>query len=129
MHEAANVLASFFEVEKHVADTLAGAVIGVATAAARVVDWKVQRIEQLGRIGTGPRGEQRRMLEQPHELACGAVADRRGPLVHERERFLVRHGRLTDAPLYIVWQLHASREMASALITGKGDCVGAQTPA
>ena len=80
MDEAADVLPALFEVEHHIADALAGAVIGVAAAAAGLVDREIQRIEQLGRVGAGAGGEQRRMLEQPDAFARGAVADRRGAL-------------------------------------------------
>ena len=42
MDEAADVLPALFEVEHHIADALAGAVIGVAAAAAGLVDREVR---------------------------------------------------------------------------------------
>ena len=73
--EAADVLPPPFEVEHHVADPLAGPVIGVATAASRLVDGESLRIGELGRIRAGAGGEQRRVLEQPHTFARAALAD------------------------------------------------------
>ena len=58
MDEAADVLSAFFEVEHHIADALARAVIGVAAAATGFVDREAERIEELGRVGAGAGGEQ-----------------------------------------------------------------------
>ena len=69
MDEAADVLPALFEVEHHVADPLARAVIGVAAAAAGFVDRKAERIAELGGVGAGAGGEQGRVLEQPDALA------------------------------------------------------------
>ena len=102
MDEAADVLPALFEVEHHIADALAGAVIGVAAAAAASKTGKSERIDQLGRVGAGPGGEQRRMLEQPDAFARAAVADRGGALLHEGERLLVGHRRFADAPFDVV---------------------------
>ena len=60
------------------------------------------RVEQLGRIGAGAGGEQRRVLEQPHAFARAAGADRCGALFHEHERFLIRHGVVARPPFDLV---------------------------
>ena len=65
MDEAADVFAALFEVEHDVADALAGAVIGIAPAAAGIEHRQAERVDELGRVGAGARGEQRRVLEQP----------------------------------------------------------------
>ena len=91
MDQPADVAAAAFEVEHQIADPLAGAVIGVAAAAAGLVDREAGRIEQLGRVGAGAGGEQGRMLEQPDAFARVAGADRGGALFHECERLLVGH--------------------------------------
>ena len=67
MDEAADVLPAFFEVEHHIADALAGAVIGVASATAGFVDREIERIGELGGVGAGAGREQ----------AAGARAARR----------------------------------------------------
>ena len=72
MDEAADVLPALFEVEHHIADPLAGPVIGVAAAAAGLVHREILRVEQLGGIGAGAGGEQGRVLEQPDAFARGA---------------------------------------------------------
>ena len=70
----------------HIADALAGPVIGVAPAAPGRVDREALRIEQLGRVGAGAGGVERRMLEQPDQLARLAGADRRGARLHLGQR-------------------------------------------
>ena len=108
------------EVEHQIADALARAVIGVAAAAAGLVDREAERIEQLGRVGAGAGGEQGRMLEQPDAFARRAGADRRGALLHEGERLRVRHERVADPPLDVVGS-STSRDGAARL-RGKRDC-------
>ena len=70
----------------NLADALARAVIGVAAAAARRVDGESIGVEKLRRVGAGARGVERRMLEQPDQLALGARANRLCPRLHRGER-------------------------------------------
>ena len=111
MDETADVAAAPFEVEHQVADPLAGAMIGVAAAAACLVDREAQRIEQLGGVGAGAGSEQGRMLEQPDAFRSLAGADRGGALFHECERLPVVHEAVANAPFDVVVTLH-TREMA-----------------
>src|SRR3954469_21169370 len=48
------------------------------------------------------------MLEEPDAFARCAVADRRGALVHERERLLIRHRRVANPPFDFVCGCHAA---------------------
>jgi hypothetical protein len=75
MDETANVTPALRQVEQHVGDPLARSVIGVTSAAAGFDDFET-RVEQLGRGCAGSRGIDRRMLEQPDELARFARRDR-----------------------------------------------------
>ena len=70
MDEAADITAAPFKIEHHIADALAGAVIGVATSAAGLEYRKALRIGELGRVRAGAGGEQWRMLEQPDAFAA-----------------------------------------------------------
>ena len=102
------------EVEHHIADALARAVIGVAPAAPGLVDREAERVDQLGRVGAGAGGEQGRMFEQPDAFARGAGADRRGALLHEGERLGIGHGPVADPPFDFARIVHWPREMAPA---------------
>ena len=73
----------------HIGDALARPVIGVLPAAAGLEHRQPVRIEQVGGVRAGPGGVERRMLEQPHQLWRGAVADRRDPPLHFRDGLLV----------------------------------------
>ena len=77
MNEAADVLSALVEVEHDIADPLPRPVVGVTAAAAGLEHRKAERIDELGRVGAGPGGEQRRVLEQPH--AFGARSRRESP--------------------------------------------------
>ncbi len=78
--QPAHVAAPAIEVQHEVADALAGAVIGVAAAAARIVNREARRVEQLCRIGAGASGEERRMLEQPDAFVGRPCMNRGGAL-------------------------------------------------
>src|SRR5439155_21150548 len=69
MDEAADILAALLQVEHNVANALAGTMIGIASAAPGNIDRKALRIGQLGRVRAGACGVERRMLQQPYELA------------------------------------------------------------
>ena len=59
-----------------IADPLTRAVIGVAATAPGIEHVEALGIEQFGGVGAGPGSEQRRVLEQPDQLACIVLADR-----------------------------------------------------
>jgi len=118
MDEAANVLAAAGEVEGQVADPLARPVIGVPPAAAGVEHGKALRVEQLGRVGAGPSGEQGWVFEQPDPLGQIAGLHRRRAGFHVGQRRLVRHQRLADLPLDAFDQLHGV-PMRRALAKGQ----------
>ena len=85
------------EIEHEIADPLARPVIGVAPAAPGRDDGKA-RVEQVGGVGAGAGGVDRRVFEQPDQLARAARRDRRGARLHlgERLRIVGRAG--VDAP-------------------------------
>ena len=97
----AHVRAPRLEVEQHVGDALAGAVVGVAAAAAARVHRQARRLEQLVGAGAGSGGIQRRVLEQPHQLAGAALADRGHALLHPGDGSGVGDGARAGAPLGI----------------------------
>ena len=98
---APHVAPAFVQVELDIADPLTGAVIGVAPAAPGLVDGKA-RIDQLGRIGAGAGGVERRVLEQPDPLARRPRPDRFRARVHVRQcRFVIGQAR-RDLPFDIV---------------------------
>lgn len=123
--EAANVLAALFKVENYISDTLARTVVGVATAATGVIDRELLRIEKLGRVRAGARGEHRRMLEQPDAFPCFASADRGRALLHERERFAIGHEFVANSPLDIRPDFVHEAQMASAQAKSKRRCANA----
>ena len=97
--EAAQVRAAALEVEHHIDHPLAGPVIGELAAAPGRVH-REACLDQLGGLGAGAGGVERRMLDQPDELARSAVGDRRGAGLHDRERGLVGGEPLADLPLH-----------------------------
>ena len=87
------------EVEHHIGDALAWAVIGVLPAAAAAIDRQALRIEQVFGPCAGAGGVERRVLQQPHQLGRGAGADRRDALLHRGDCFVIRHRPVAAAPL------------------------------
>jgi hypothetical protein len=67
-HEAADIGTASLEVEHHISDALAGAVIGELPAPPCCVDWEARR-DQIAGLGARSRSIERRMLEEPDELA------------------------------------------------------------
>jgi hypothetical protein len=92
MDEAAYVLPAFGEVQQHIADTLTGAVVGVAPAAAGLHHLE-PRVEQFFGGGARPRGVDRRVIEQPQQLARGSLGN--GPVarLHFGQSLAIGHGR------------------------------------
>ena len=82
---SAHVAPALCQVELDITDPLAGSVIGITPAAARVINGKA-RIEQFGGIGAGSRGVERRMFEQPDAFAAVASVDRGGARLHIGQR-------------------------------------------
>ena len=77
----AHVGLAALQVDHHVGDPLAGAVIGELAAAAGLEHRKA-RVVQVLRFRAGAAGVERRMLEQPHQFRRAAGGDRGGALLH-----------------------------------------------
>ena len=96
-HVAPHVGRAALQVEHQVDHALARPVIGELPAAADLVD-REARIDQVGRVGAGAGGVERRVLEQPHQLGRAAVRDRGGARIHRGERHVVRHEAVAHPP-------------------------------
>src|SRR5262249_49317834 len=96
---AAHIAIAGREIEQYIGDELTGSVIGVAATAAGPVHRQVGCVEQVFRPRAGPRCVKRGVLEQPDELGCGTLADRRDPCIHLLDRALVINGIPVDPPL------------------------------
>ena len=69
-HEGAHVLAPPLEVEHDIGDALAGPVIGVFAAAPGLVDRQPVGLDQVRGSRAGAGRVERRVLDQPHQLAA-----------------------------------------------------------
>lgn len=99
--KAAHVAAAAIEVELDIADALPRPVIRIAPAASGPVHRKAGD-EQLGRVGTGARGIERRMFDQPDAFGGGTRPDGLGAAFHVGDRrFIVCKAR-SDFPLNAV---------------------------
>ena len=95
--EAAHVRRAALEIEHDIADPLAGAVIGELAAASGGVDRKA-RVDQLLRPRRGAGGVERRVLEEPDQLARFAARDCFDARVHGGERSVVADAFVAHAP-------------------------------
>ena len=86
------------EVEHHVDDPLAGAVIGKPTSTARVIHRKPCGIDEVGILRPGSGGVDGRVLQEPDELARTSFADGRRPALHRVEGERVVDQALADRP-------------------------------
>jgi hypothetical protein len=84
--ERAHVAAALVEVEHDVGDALAGPVIGVLAAAADLENGKTIRRDQVLRLGAGAGGVERRMLQQPDQLAGPSRGDFGDARLHGDQR-------------------------------------------
>jgi hypothetical protein len=98
--EASDIVVAPLQVEHHVGDALAGAMIGVSAAAAGFVDRKALRRQQFGGVGAGPGGVYGGMFEQPNGLRRGADADFGGAIFHEGDGGLVVDQLVANPPFY-----------------------------
>ncbi len=96
--EGADILAPALEVEHHIRDPLAGAVIGVFAAAPGGKDREAVGLDQVLDAGAGAGRVERRMLDQPDHLAGGTTADRIGPRLHEGKGVGIGGEARFDAP-------------------------------
>jgi hypothetical protein len=96
--KAADILPAPGEVEHHVNDALAGAVIGIAPAAAGAKHRQSAGIEQLLGAGAGAACVKRRMLEQPDKFGGVTGADRRDAALHRGHRLGVGNRRWAAPP-------------------------------
>src|SRR5262249_1602335 len=96
--KAAHAQAAAREIEHHVADPLAGTVVGIAPAAACDVDGKAFGVDELVRFGTRARRIERGVLEEPDPFGGGAREDRLDALAHRRERVRVGDEPRSDRP-------------------------------
>ena len=67
--EGAHVAAALAQVEHDIGHPLAGPVIGVLPAAAALEHREASRLQQVGGLGRDAGGVERRMLQQPDQLA------------------------------------------------------------
>ena len=95
---APHVLPPGPQVEHDVGHALAGPVIGVLAAAARDMDRKAHRLEQVLGPGTGARGVERRVFQQPHQFPRAAGTNVGDPRLHRGQGLLVGHETLGNAP-------------------------------
>jgi hypothetical protein len=95
--EAAHVRHPALEVEHHIGDALAGAVIGELPAAPDRMH-REARVGEVLRPGAGAGGIERRVLQQPDEFRSASVRDRRDPCLHGGKRALIAHRRFAHAP-------------------------------
>ena len=72
--------------------------IGVLAAAPRDMDREAGGLQQVVVPGAGPRGVERRMLQQPDQLARLARSDVGDTRLHRRESLFIRHGCVGKAP-------------------------------
>jgi hypothetical protein len=98
LDEGAHIAAAPRQVQHDIGHALARPVIGVFAAAARLIDGKAVRHQQVFAPGTGAGRVERRVLEQPDQLAGRAVGNRRRPRFHEGQRLRVGHLALGDGP-------------------------------
>ena len=112
MDEMANVAPALVEIEHEVTDALAGAVIGVAPAAAGLVDGKPLGRDQFCRVRAGACRIERRMFEQPDEFARALLANRGDARLHCPKRLGIGLQPFGHAPFDIVVR-HAA-QMARA---------------
>src|SRR5215469_6763014 len=75
INEAAHAQAAARKIEHHVADPLAGTVVGIASAATCDVDGKAFGVDELVRFGTRARRIERGVLEEPDPFAGRARED------------------------------------------------------
>ena len=97
-HVAPHVLPALAQVEHGVGHPLAGPVIGVLPAAAGGMDGQAQRLQQVLRLAAGAGGVERRVLQQPDQLAGPAGADVGDPCFHGRQGLVVGHRAVRDSP-------------------------------
>jgi hypothetical protein len=97
-HEAADVLLAGAQVEHGIDHPLARPMIGVLPAAPCDMNRKAHRLQQVGRLGTGAGGVERRMLEQPDQLAGPTGADVGHPRFHGRQGFVIGNEPVGDSP-------------------------------
>ncbi len=74
-HERAHVAAALGQVQHHIDHPLAGAVIGELAAAAALEHREAVGGDQVGGLGRHAGGVERRMLQQPDQLARRTVGD------------------------------------------------------
>ena len=97
--EAAQVRPAPPEINHHIADALAGAMIGHLAAAAALVN-REAGVQDVGEVGAGAGGIKRRVLDQPDQLRRLAIGDRFDARLHDRQRIRIGDGRIADAPFH-----------------------------
>ena len=98
-HEAADIATATAQVEHHVGDALTRPVIGELPAAARLMHREPVRLQQILRPGAGAGRVERRMLQQPYQLAGATLGDGGDAVLHHRHRRLVGHLAVADRPV------------------------------
>ena len=97
-HVGAHVAEAAADVEHDIADALAGAMVGELAAAAGAVHGKAGGVEEVALPGAGAGGVERRVLEEPDQLARGAGGDRLDAGGHDGGGRLVGHEPGRDEP-------------------------------
>ena len=130
VNEAADVLSALLEVEHDVTDALPGAVIGIASAAARIEHRKVQRVGELGGSALVPAVNSGCSSSQTHSRSDPRGSRRR--VLHEGERLLVGHEPVADPPFDVRSQFHRAgrwsrRGCGASAVARWGDaCISAR---
>ena len=87
---AADIAAASRQIQHHISDDLARAVIGILAAAASAIDRKAVRCQQVFGAGAGACGIERGVFQQPHRLRFQPVPYGRDTAFHRIEGFRVR---------------------------------------
>src|SRR5262249_15228234 len=98
MDEAAQIGPAPLQVEHDVSHPLAWPVIGVLAASPARMNREPVGLQQVRGRGARPRRVERRVLQQPYQLAGGAAADSSDAGFHGLDGFGIGHRAVGDAP-------------------------------
>ena len=97
-HIGVQIAAARLEIEHGIGDALARPVIGPLPAAPGAVDRQQGGVGQIGILGAGSGGIERRVLQQPDQLAGAGMADSLDTRLHRRYRLGIGHRHRADPP-------------------------------
>ena len=110
-HEGTHVAAAGADVEHQVGHALAGAVIGVLTAASGIENREAGGVFQVGGFGGRAGGVEGRMFQEPHQFPGALIADGPCPRVHHGERGAVGNRGVGDRPVNVREFCHGPRDI------------------